>query len=259
MVVTCDYCGASVSLGGAGWKGVGRHTMLLPKVTTPDSASPIVQRYLDQGFMHRHAFEESNLLEEKLSFVPFWVVPTSASTNYEYNDVALSVGTTVGSIAAAEVLGSALGGNRRGGVMVMPMMMGAPGGSIRQATVSGQYEFPVVAVRSMSEYQPKNYRFRLEERVPFDRKQVPAGAPILNGDLGEDAAAHTAKAFVTQVQTDLAHKQHRMVSKLTCDVQTSDAELLHAPIWYFTLERNGQRTIVLIDSHAGEIMQVVGD
>jgi hypothetical protein len=258
MVVTCEYCGGSVSLGGNGWKGVGQHTMLLPKVTTPDGAAPIVQRYLDQGFLHRKAYEESNILEERLSFVPFWIVPASATTNYSYTDVAVGVGATVGSLAAAEVLGSALGGNRRGGFVAVPMMMGSPVNSTRQSTVTGQYQFPVVAVRSLSEYQPKNYKFRLEERVPFDRKQVPAGAPILNGDLGEDAAAHSAKAFVTQLQTDLAHKQHSMVSKLDCQVEVSEAELLHAPIWYFTLERKGQKTIVLIDSHAGEIMQTVG-
>jgi hypothetical protein len=258
MVVTCEYCGGSVSLGGAGWKGVGRHSMLLPKITTPDGADPIVQRYLDQGFLHRKAYEESNILEQKLSFVPFWVVPTSATTNYAYTDVAVGVGATVGSLAAAEILGSALGGNRRGGLMVMPMMMGSPVNSTRQDTIAGQYEFPVVAVRSLSAYQPKNYQFRLAERVPFDRKSVPAGAPVLNGDLGEDAAAHSAKSFVTQLQTEMAHKKHSMVSKLECDVQVSDAELLHAPIWYFTLERKGQKTIVLIDSHAGEIMQTVG-
>ena len=231
--------------------------MLLPKVTGPQDAAPIVQRYLDQGFLHRKAFEESNILEEKLSFVPFWIVPTSATTNYSYTDVAVGIGATVGSIAAAELIGGALGGGRNR-VVAMPIMMGSPVNSTRQATVTGQYEFPVVAVRSLSAYQPKDYQFRLDERIPFDRKQVPGGAPVLNGDLGEDAAGHTARSFVTQLQTDLAHKKHSMVSKLTCDVQISDAELLHAPIWYFTLERKGLKTIVLIDSHAGEIMQTVG-
>ncbi|HEV2519220.1 MAG TPA: zinc ribbon domain-containing protein [Thermoplasmata archaeon] len=257
MVITCAYCGASVTLGGAGWKEINKHTLLLPKVTTPEQALEVVHRYVDQGFFHRKAFEESQISEQKLSFVPFWIVPASATTSYTFTDVAVSVGSTVGSIAAAELLGSALGGGRRGGFIPIPVMMGSPVNPTRQESVTGQYEFPVVAVKSMTNYQPKDYKFRLEDRSFFDQKAVPRGAPVLNGDLGEDAAQHAARAFVMQLQSELAHKKRSMVSALTTDVQVSEAELLHVPIWYFVLDRKGTKSAVLIDSHAGLVIQTV--
>ncbi|HEV2166015.1 MAG TPA: zinc ribbon domain-containing protein [Thermoplasmata archaeon] len=256
MVITCEYCGASVTLGGSGWKEINKHTLLLPKVTNSAEALAAVQKYLDQGFFHRKQFEESTVVEQKLSFVPFWIIPSAATTTFTYQDVALSVGSTVGSIAAAELLGSALGGGR-GRTVVVPMMTGPVVNPTRQDAISGQYEFPVVAVKSMGAYQPKDYKFRLEDRTFFDQKAIPKGSLVLNGDLGEDAAQHAAKAFVMQLQSDLAHKKHYMVSQLTTDVQVSDGELLHVPIWYYLLEHKGTRTAVLIDSHAGSVIQTV--
>jgi len=255
MIVTCDYCGGSVSLGGTGWKGINRHSLLLPKVTNGDEALAIVRRYVDQGFLHRKSFEESTIQDQKLSFVPFWVIPVSASTNFVYSDIAVGVGTTVGTIAAAELLGGALGG-RRGGFV--PMVVAPPVNPTRQDSISGQYEFPVVAVKGMSAYQPKNYQFRLDERLAFDRKSIPSGAAVLNGDVGEDAAQHAAQAFVAQLQSEAAHKKHHMVSKLETKTEFSDGELLHVPIWYYQLERKGQRSTILIDSHAGAVMPTVG-
>jgi double zinc ribbon protein len=260
MVISCDYCGATVTLGGAGWKEVGKHTMLAPKVTSAEPALAIVQAYLDQGFLHRKAFEESKVVEQKLSFVPFWVVPVAATTNYTYTDMAVGVGSTVGSIAAAELLGAALNGGRRGGggFIPIPIMLGSPVNSTRQDSITGQYDFPVVAVKGMTDYQPKNYQFALTERTFFDKKQIPAGAPVLNGDLGEDAAQHAARAYVSQLQSEAAHKRHYMVSGLASNVQVSEAELLHVPVWYFLLDRKGEKAMILIDSHSSRVMQTVG-
>jgi Double zinc ribbon len=260
MIITCDYCGGSVTLGSGGWKEINKHTMLVPKVTTSDQAHAIVRGSLDVGLMHRKAFEESQIEEEKLTFVPFWVMPVSASTNYVYSDLAVGVGTSVGTMAGAALLAGVLGGRGGrggGGFVPVPVMMGSPVNSNRQDTITGMYEFPVVAVKGMTQYQPKDYDFALSQRTFFDRKQIPANTPVLNGDLGEDAAQHAAKAYVSQLQSEAAHQKHHMVSKLQTDIQVTEGELLHVPIWYFLLSRNGEKTILLIDSHAGRVMPVV--
>ncbi|MCI4336867.1 MAG: zinc ribbon domain-containing protein [Thermoplasmata archaeon] len=258
MVITCDYCGSSVALGQGGWKEINKHTVLAPKVTTAAAALDVVHRFLDTGFFHRKAFEESTVIEQRLSFVPFWVVPVSATTNYVYTDVAVAAGSTIATVAAAELLGSALGGRRGGGFIPIPVMMGSPVNSSRQDTIVGQYEFPVVAVKAMSSYQPKDYEFALADRTFFDKKVIPDGVSVLNGDLGEDAAQHSAKSFVTQLQTEAAHKKHTMVSKLQCTVDVGDPELLHVPIYYYILDRKGAKTTVLIDGHAAQVIRTVG-
>jgi len=256
MVITCDYCGGCVTLGGAGWKEINKHTMLPLKVSGRDAALQVVREYMDQGFMHRHFFEESKLSDAHLSYVPFWVLPASASTTYQYQAVATSVGATVGTIAAGALLGSVLGG-RRGGYAVVPIMAGPVVNPTRSETISGQYEYPIVAVKAMSAYQPKDYQFGLGERALFDKKAIPDGAPVLNGDLGEDAAQHAARAYVQQLQSEAAHKKHSMVSNIRCDVDVSEGELLHVPIWYFQFEHKDGKPVVLIDAHAGRVIQTV--
>jgi hypothetical protein len=253
MVITCDYCGSSVTLGGGGWKEISKHTMLPLKVTDRNQALAAVRGAVDVGFLHRKTFEESKIVEDKLQFVPFWVIPASASTTYEYQAVAQSVGATVGTIAAAEVLGSFLGGGRRG-VAVVPIMGGGVVNSNRSETIAGQFEYPVVAVKAMAAYQPRNYSFGLADRTFFDKKAIPDGAPILNGDLGEDAAQHAARAFVQQTQSEAAHKKHSVVSKLNTTVDVSEGELLHVPVWQFQLDHKGQRMMLLVDAHAGRVI-----
>jgi hypothetical protein len=258
MVISCDYCGGSVTLGGGGWKEISKHTMLPLKVTDRAAVIRVVQGHVDAGFFRRHEFEESKIVDEKLSYVPFWVVPASASTTYQYQAVATSVGTTVGTMAAGAVLGSFLGGRvGGGGTTVVPIFGGPVVNPTREESISGQFEYPVVAVKSMTAYQPKNYAFGLTERTFFDKKAIPSGTPILNGDLSEDAAQHAAEAYVQALQSEAAHKKHSVVSKLETKVQVSEAELLHVPIWYFQLDHKGNKSTVLIDGSAGKVIQTI--
>jgi hypothetical protein len=257
MVITCDYCGSSVTLGGQGWKEINKHTMLPLKVTDPQAVLKVIREAMDVGLMHRHDFEDSKVTDTKLTYVPFWVLPASASTTYQYQAVATTVGATAGTMAAGALLGSALSG-RRGGFTVVPIMAGPVVNPNRSETISGQYEYPIIAVKSMSAYQPKNYQFGLGERALFDKKQIPSGTPVLNGDLGEDAATNAAKAWVAQVQSEEAHKKHHMVSNIKTDVSVTEGELLHAPIWQFKLERKGVAQMILVDGHAGKVIQTIG-
>jgi Double zinc ribbon len=254
MVITCDYCGGSVTLGGDGWKEINKHTMLVLKVTDRNAALKTVHDYMDQGFFNRKKFEESKITEERMTYVPFWVMPASASTTYQYQAVATSVGATVGTMAAGALLGSALSGNR-GGTTVVPIFGGPVVNPNRSETISGQYEYAVVAVKAMSAYQPKDYQFGLADRTFFDKKNVPAGTQVLNGDLGEDAARHAADAYVQQLQSEMVHKKHSVVSQLKTQVNISEGELLHVPIWYFQLDHKNEKTTVLIDGHAGRVIR----
>ena len=260
MVITCDYCGGSVTLGGQGWKEINKHTMLSLKVGDEAAALQVVREYLDHGFFHRHFFEEAKLTDKKLSYVPFWVLPASASTTYQYQAVASSVGATVGTMAAGALLGNMLSGGRGGGgFMMVPIFAGPVVNPTRSATISGEYEYPIVAVKAMSQYQPKDYRFALDGRSLFDRKAIPGGTPVLNGDVGEDVAQHAARAYVQQLQSEEAHQKHGMISNIQTQVNVSDGELLHVPVWYFQFDHKGTKPVVLIDANAGQVIQTIGE
>ncbi len=254
-VITCPYCGATVSLAGTGWKAVQRHSMLLPQVIDANQALAAVKGVIDQGLFHHHAFEESQVAEQKFQFVPYWIVPASATTAFTYQDIAVSAGTTIGTIAAAGLISGALGGGRRGGFgPVIPLVVAPPVNATRQDQITGSYQFPVVAVKGLMQYQPKNYQFNLDTRQPYNKSNLPGGAAVLNGDLAQDSAQQAARAYVTQAQADAAHKKHHMVSQVQTQVDVGDPELLHAPIWYFVLDHKGQRTVVLVDANANRVM-----
>jgi hypothetical protein len=48
-----------------------------------------------------------------------------------------------------------------------------------------------------------------------------------------------------------------MVSQLRTQVDVSEGELLHVPIWYFLLDHKGAKTTVLIDGNAGRVIRTV--
>ncbi|HYC26673.1 MAG TPA: zinc-ribbon domain-containing protein, partial [Nitrososphaerales archaeon] len=100
MLITCSYCGSSVSLGNEGWKSINKHTMLPPKLTQQDDVMKIVHGMMDKGLLHRHLQESSTLEEMNLALVPYWLIPVSARTSL----VAVDMTSEAGQIATTAAL-----------------------------------------------------------------------------------------------------------------------------------------------------------
>jgi len=49
MVITCAYCGGSVTLGDRGWADIQKQTMLALKISTDDQANSIIKPMMDKG------------------------------------------------------------------------------------------------------------------------------------------------------------------------------------------------------------------
>ncbi|MGA7861880.1 MAG: zinc ribbon domain-containing protein [Thermoplasmata archaeon] len=250
-VLTCPYCGGTVSIGGTGWKPVTQHSMLLPELLDQDAALKIVKASMDAGFFHGHRFEDSQLVAAKFVFAPYWIVPSAATTRFSYQETGMPAGAPVGTMSASSLLGSALSHGR--GNEFVPMGGGgyAP---TRQDQMSGNYQFPVVAVKGYNEYQPKSYQFNLQARQPFKKEALPGGATILNGDVGEVEAQQAARAYVAEVQAEAVRRRHANVSGLQSQVDVGEPELLHAPVWYFHLTHKGKPAVLLVDANASRVM-----
>lgn len=270
MVITCEYCGSSITLANAGWKNIAKHTMLPVLLKSKDQAISDLKKKMDQGFFKRHLEEDSTLEEINLSYIPYWVVPVSARTNY----TAVNVGAEVGSIAmTAALIGLASGGmgGRGGGrgfgmgmvegTMVGGMMGGAMGGgnqNLRAYTLDNNYIYPVVAVKALSRYQPKEYSFDLSKRVNFSSSEIPKGIRTLNGDIGEEAAKFEAKTNVDQLQSAKAHEQHHMIREIKSESDTAEPELLHVPVWFAKFIHKKDTIIMIIDGSTGGVINSVG-
>lgn len=273
MVITCDYCGSSITLQNAGWKNIKKHTMLPMGLTSKDAAIADLKSKMDHGFLRRHLEEQSELKDLNLSYVPYWVVPVSAITNY----TAVNVASEAGSIAATAVLiglasGSMGGGGRGGmmgggmgtglveGTMIGGMMGGGFGGNnnIQAHTLDHNYNYPVVAVKALSQYQPRDYSFDLSKRVNFNSSDLPKGVRVLNGDVGEDSAQYESKTLVDQLQSRRAHEQHHMIRQIRTQSSVGEPELLHVPIWFAKFSHKDKNIIMVIDASNGGVINSIG-
>jgi hypothetical protein len=249
-VLTCQYCGATVSIGGSGWKPVTQHSMLMPQLLDQDTALKVVKASMDAGFFHGHRFEDSQLVAAKFVYAPYWIVPSAATTRFSYQENAPG-GGPVGTMSATSFIGNAMSRGR--GNEFVPMGGGGYN-ETRQDQMSENYQFPVVAVKGYNEYQPKSYQFNLQERQPFKKDAVPGGATILNGDVGEAEAQQAARAYVAEMQAEAVKKRHFNVSGLQSQVDVGEPELLHAPVWYFHLTHKGKPAVLLVDANASRVM-----
>ena len=163
--------------------------------------------------MHRHFQEDSKLEEMSLTMIPYWIVSTSARTSIVASDVAAEAGQIATTVALAGLMGAALGGGRGrgggfgggfGGPMVTGAVlggtMGAGRGNVKKTQeLDNNYNFPIVALKAFTQYQPRDYAFALEERTFFDMAKVPKDVQIMNGDIGEEVARYQAKTLVDQL------------------------------------------------------------
>ena len=265
MVITCEYCSSSVVLGAEGWKSVQKHTML--PVGFPDKDA-ILERMHDMmivGLLRKHLQDSSTLEELKLTVVPYWVIPVSARTSVVASDMVAQAGTVAATAAIAGILGAAMsGGKGRGGFAgpvaagVLLGTSGRQGNQQKALQANNIYQFPVVATKALSEYQPRDYAFDVDDRTLFKASSFPRGIQILNGDVGEEDAMYQAKALVDQLQSDRAHKQFHMIQQIKTEMDLGEAELLHVPIWFAKYDHKGRKIVLIVDGHNGELINSVG-
>jgi hypothetical protein len=267
MIITCEYCGTGVMLGNDGWRGIQRETMLPVKSAEKDQIVAEIHGLMDRGLLHRHLQESSTLEEMNLSLVPYWIISVSARTSVVGSDMAVQAGEIATTAALAGVMGSAFGGRRGGGGFAGPLLAGAvlggmmgqgQGGARKTYELNNNYNFPIVALKALTEHQPRNYQFKLDDRTLFDVSKVPKGIKILNGDVGEEAAKYQAKTLVDQLQSEKAHAQYHMIQQLHTDLDVADSELLYVPIWFARYDHKGNKIVLVIDGNSGSVINSIG-
>jgi hypothetical protein len=240
--------------------------MLPLKFGEKDKVDAEIHALMDRGLLHRHLQESSRLEEMNLSFVPYWIVSVSARTSIVASDMAVQAGEIATTAALAGVIGSGFGGRRGGGGFAGPLlagammggMMGQRQGARKTYEMNNNYNFPIVALKALTEHQPRNYQFALDDRTLFDVSKVPKGIKILNGDVGEEAAKYQAKTLVDQLQSERAHAQYHMIQQLHTDVDVADSELLYAPIWFARYDHKGNKMVLVIDGNSSDVINSIG-
>jgi hypothetical protein len=266
--------------------------MLSLKVATVDQVNSIIKPMMDKGLLHRHLHEDSKQEEMSLTYVPYWIVSVSARTSVVATDETAQIAQTATTAALMGVIfggmggGFGGGGGRRGGfggrrafeeefgvsnpfagilglkrirIMAfgMGMGMGRRGGGNAQQ-MDENYNFPVIALKALTDYQPRDYQFNLGDRELFDISKLPKDVKILNGDISEDVAKSQAKTLVDQLQSQKAHAKYHMIQSIHTDSDVGDVELLHAPVWFAKFDHKGNKIVLVIDANSGSLINSVG-
>jgi hypothetical protein len=142
--------------------------------------------------------------------------------------------------------------------MAFGMGMGYGGGMRKAEQMDANYNFPVIALKALTDYQPRDYQFDLEGRTLFDITKLPKGVMILNGDIGEDVAKSQAKTLVDQLQSQKAHAKYHMIQSIQTESDVGDVELLHAPIWFAKYDHKGHKIVLVIDANSGRVINSLG-
>jgi hypothetical protein len=264
--------------------------MLLLKVATVDEVNSIITPMMDKGLLHRHLHEDSKQEEMSLTYVPYWIVSVSARTSITATDETAQIAQTATTAALMGVIfggmGGGFGGGGRGGfgggrrafeggfgtgglltgvlglkrirIMAFGMGMGYGGGMRKSEQMDANYNFPVIALKALTDYQPRDYQFNLEGRALFDISKLPKGVTILNGDIGEDVAKSQAKTLVDQLQSQKAHAKYHMIQSINTESDVGDVELLHAPVWFAKYDHKGNKIVLVIDANSGRVINSFG-
>ena len=267
MIITCEYCGSSVTLGSGGWSNIDKQTMLPLKIPTTDQVTSLAKSMMDRGLLSRHLQESSTLQEMSLSIVPYWLVGVSARTSLVASDVVVQ-GATVATTAALFGVMAGMGGGRRGGfggplvegALLGSMMGGGMGGrgATKAIQMNENYNYPIVALKALTAYQPHDYQFALQDRTLFDISKFPKGVKALNGDINEETAKYQAKTLVEQLQSQKAHAKYHMIQQMTSEEDVGDTELLHVPIWFVRYDHKGNQIVLVVDGNSGNVINSMG-
>ena len=197
MVITCEYCGSGITLGNQGWSSIQKQSMLPLKFPSRDDITVKTKLLMDQGLLHRHLQESSTLEEMNLTYIPYWIISVSARTSIITVDVGAQIGQTATTAALFGIMVGGMGGGGRGGgfgrrianiqtgsilggfmpgnVMMFGMGMGMGGGARRTQEMDNNYSYPIIALKALTQYQPKDYQFALADRTIFDVTRIPKG------------------------------------------------------------------------------------
>ena len=283
MVITCEYCGNGVTLGTQGWTNIQKQTMLALKVATVDQVNSIITPLMDRGLLHRHLHEDSTQEEMSLTYVPYWIVSVSARTSITAMDETSQIAQTASTAVLMGVIFGGMGGGFGGGrrraferqfatgnlfsgilglkrirIMAWGMGMGYGGGMRKSEQMDMNYNFPVIALKALTDYQPREYQFNLDGRELFDISKLPKDVKILNGDISEEVAKSQAKTLVDQLQSQKAHAKYHMIQSIHTDSDVGDVELLHAPIWFSKFDHKGNKIVLVIDANSGSVINSFG-
>jgi DNA-directed RNA polymerase subunit RPC12/RpoP len=217
LVATCRYCGYT-SVVGANTPFQLEHSLILNNLNN-NSVTQDLQEWMRSGFMKPGDLaKKSKLTTLELRYLPFWLVPLTATSIYE-------------------------------GILerISPPIP-------RKGTVQNQYDWLVLG-RKAAEFPTRDFKVPAEGKIPFDFGKIEPQAKFLNSELDSDEAVIRAKDEVEDNQRFLLKQEVDQVTQFETSFNVEKPTYLHAPLWFVEYEYKGKSYHAIIDGSSGSIIR----
>lgn len=259
-VITCCYCGSSMTLSGDVTKLISKHTMLLNRITS-DDAVLAAKKWMDAGIFRVNVAAESTISFTELKYLPVWTMPVIVNGGY--------TGVVSGGIHSAgaqmsdsfkekDTKGFLSGlGKMAGQVALNTLANQGKQHNTRQTphTTSGVikdlYHELILARRSTTMDLTK-YPIPLNGKEIFNLNTIKStGGEILDGDmLEEEAKAKAETDAIEKSRKALCHKLDT-IQRFEVNTIVGEAELIHVPIWLIHYTHKGMERVCGVEGVTG--------
>jgi len=217
LVATCRYCGYT-SVVGAGTPFQLEHSLILNNLNSARITQDL-QDWMRSGFMKPGDLaKKSKLIMLELRYLPFWLVPLTATSTYEGMLERISPPT------------------------------------LRKGTIQNEYDWLVLG-RKAAEFPTRDYKVPAEGKIPFDFTKIERQAKFLNSELDSYEAVVRAKNEVEENQRFLLKQEVDQVTRLNTSFSVEKPTYLHAPLWFVQYEYEGKNYSAIIDGSTGSVIQ----
>lgn len=216
IVATCTYCGFTQVIE-TGQAFVFEHSMILNQYDSTTVEKPI-REWMKSGFVKPRDLEKSKLSEKSLVYLPFWMIPATATTTYK--------GIFERITPAVE----------------------------KEGKIEKEYNWLVLARRA-TEFPTKEYQVPLEGKIPYDFRRVEGFAKVLNSEFQEHDAIEIAKQQIEELHQFLIKQDVDKIVEIKTDYSIGTEIYLHAPVWFVTYEYKHEQYKLFIDGATGTIIK----
>ena len=217
LVATCRYCGYT-SVVGTNAPFQLEHSLILNNLDNARITQDL-QDWMRSGFMKPGDLaKKSRLTMLELRYLPFWVVPVTATSTYE-------------------------------GILERT----SPPTS-RKGKIQNEYNWLVLG-RKAAEFPTRDYRVPAEGKIPFDFTKIDSQAKFLNSELDSEEAVIRAKDEVEENQRFLLKQEVDQVTQFNTSFSVSKPTYLHAPLWFVQYEYKGKGYSAIIDGSDGSMIR----
>jgi len=217
LIATCRYCGYT-SVVGANAPFQLQHSLIVNNLNDTRITQDL-QDWMRSGFMKPGDLaKKSKLTMLELRYLPFWLVPLTATSIYEGMLERISPPTP------------------------------------RKGTIQNEYDWLVLG-RKAAEFPTRDYRVPAEGKIPFDFTKIEPQAKFLNSELDSDEAVIRAKNEVEKNQRFLLKQEVDQVTQFNTNFSVEKPTYLHAPLWFVQYEYKGKNYSAIIDGSTGSVIQ----